>query len=109
MFRPEPVMATRRLSIRNLYLNRRRCAFLAGHPDEPNAHEGAPFAFQFGYIIAVVQVRIRAGGVHFYVNHDHLPRQARDSYAGDTKRLGTKRLTGLNFEFRISRVPKTGV
>ena len=25
------------------------------HPDEPNAHEGAPFAFQFGYIIAVVQ------------------------------------------------------
>eukprot|EP01046_Picozoa_sp_COSAG06_P008204 COSAG06_NODE_412_length_16042_cov_52.419934_11_plen_75_part_00 len=59
MFRPEPVMATRRLSIRNLYLNRRRCAFLAGHPDEPNAHEGAPFAFQFGYIIAVVQVRIR--------------------------------------------------
>ena len=28
------------------------------HPDEPNAHEGAPFAFQFGYIIAVVQVRL---------------------------------------------------
>ena len=25
------------------------------HPDEPNGHEGGAFAFQFGFIIAVVQ------------------------------------------------------
>ena len=25
------------------------------HPDEPNGHEGGAFAFQFGFIIAVIQ------------------------------------------------------